>query len=174
MLHRAPDRHHCAVELPPSQGCEPHYALLPETGTPAPEMQSVVDKLAELRAKPLHTQTADEACAQPTPADAVAAVMADTGVDARPAADIATSDIAIPGPAGDITAWVFTPPGDGPFPVIVYYHGGGRVIADIDTYDASARALSLGVGAVVVSSHYRQGPEDVFPAAHDDAYAAYV
>ncbi len=141
---------------------------------PAPEMQSVLDKLAELGAKPLHTLTVEQARAQPTPADAVAAVMADKGIDAGPAADIATSDIAVPGPAGDITARVYTPPGDGPFPVIVYYHGGGWVIADIDTYDASARALSLGVGAVVVSSHYRQGPEDVFPAAHDDAYAAYV
>lgn len=141
---------------------------------PAPEMQSVLDKLAELGAKPLHTLSVDQARSQPTPADAVAAVMVDKGIDAGPAANIATRDIPIPGPAGDIKARVYTPPGDGPFPMIVYYHGGGWVIADIDTYDASARALSLGVGAVVVSSHYRQGPEVVFPAAHDDAYAAYV
>ena len=149
-------------------------AAAQEMATPAPEMQFVLEKLAELGAKPLHTLTVDQARAQPTPADAVAAVMADKGIDAGPASEIVTSDIVIPGPAGDIKARVYTPPGDGPFPVIVYYHGGGWVIADIDTYDASARALSLGVGAVVVSSHYRQGPEDVFPAAHDDAYAAYV
>ena len=149
-------------------------AAAQEMATPAPEMQFVLEKLAELGAKPLHTLTVDQARAQPTPADAVAAVMADKGIDAGPAAEIVTSDIVIPGPAGDIKARVYTPPGNGPFPVIVYYHGGGWVIADIDTYDASARALSLGVGAVVVSSHYRQGPEDVFPAAHDDAYAAYV
>ena len=149
-------------------------AAAQDMATPAPEMQSVLDKLAELSAKQLHTLTVDQARAQPTPADAVAAVMVDKGIDAGPAAEIGTSDIVIPGPAGDIKARVYTPPGDGPFPVIVYYHGGGWVIADIDTYDASARALSHGVGAVVVSSHYRQGPEDVFPAAHDDAYAAYV
>ena len=149
-------------------------AAAQEQAAAAPEMQSVLDKLAELGAKPLHTLTVDEARAQPTPADAVAAVMADQGIDAGPAGDIAARDITLPGPAGDIAARVYTPAGDGPFPVIVYYHGGGWVIADLDTYDASARALALGVGAVVVASHYRQGPEDVFPAAHDDAYAAYV
>ena len=141
---------------------------------PAPEMQAVLDKLAELGANPLHTLTVEEARAQPTPADAVAAVMVDMGIDAGPAGDIATRDFTIPGPAGDIMARVYTPAGDGPFPVIVYYHGGGWVIADLDTYDASARALSLGADAVVVAPHYRQGPENVFPAAHDDAYAAYV
>ncbi len=146
----------------------------PAMATPAPEMQAVLDKLAALGAKPLHTLTVEQARAQPTPADAVAALMTDKGIDAGPAAAIETRDIDIPGPAGDIKARVYTPAGDGPFPVIVYFHGGGWVIADIDTYDASARALSLGVGAVVVSSHYRQGPENVFPAAHDDAYAAYV
>ena len=149
-------------------------AAAQEMAKPAAEMQTVLDKLAELGAKPLHSLTVDQARAQPTPADAVAAVMADKGIDPGPAAAIATRDIVIPGPASDIKARVYIPPGDGPFPVIVYYHGGGWVIADLDTYDASARALSLGVGAVVVSSHYRQGPEDVFPAAHDDAYAAYV
>ena len=142
--------------------------------TPAPGMQAVLDKLAALGANPLHTLSVEQARAQPTPADAVAALMADKGIDAGPAAEIATRDIVIPGPAGDIMARVYTPAGEGPFPIIVYFHGGGWVIADIDTYDASAQALSLGTGAVVVSSHYRQGPENVFPTAHDDAYAAYV
>jgi acetyl esterase/lipase len=47
------------------------------------------------------------------------------------------------------------------------------VIADIDTYDGLARALALGADVVVLSCHYRQAPEDIFPAAHVDAYAAY-
>ncbi|WP_230426407.1 alpha/beta hydrolase [Paragemmobacter aquarius] len=152
----------------------------PETGTaqamatPSPEMQTVLDALKALGAKPLHTLTVEEARAQPTPADAVAVVMKDKGIDAGPAAEIKMRDVAIPGPGGEIKARIYTPPGAGPFPVIVYYHGGGWVIANLDTYDASARRLSVGAKAIVVSSHYRQGPEDVFPAAHEDAYAAYV
>ena len=111
---------------------------------PAPEMQAVLDKLAELGAKPLHTLTVEEARAQPTPADAVAAVMVDMGIDAGPAGDIATRDFTIPGPAGDIMARVYTPAGDGPFPVIVYYHGGGWVIADMDVYDSTLMTLRPG------------------------------
>ena len=164
-------------------------ALLPLTGAaettntaapveqiakPTTEMQVVLDALKALGAKPIHSQTVEQVRAQPTPADAVAAVMKDKGIKPGPEADIATSDMMIKGAAGDIPARVYTPPGEGPFPVIVYFHGGGWVIANIDTYDASARSLALGAKAVVVSSHYRQGPEDVFPAAHDDAYAAYV
>ena len=140
---------------------------------PTPEMQAVLDQLAALGARPLHTLTVAEARAQATPADAVAAVMAARRVDPGPAAAIRTRDIVIPGPAGDIKARVYTPDGPGPFPVVVYYHGGGWVIADLDTYDGSARALALGANAVVLSAHYRQGPEDIFPAAHVDAYAAY-
>lgn len=58
-------------------------------------------------------------------------------------------------------------------PGIVYYHGGGWVIATIDTYDASARALAEQSGAVVVSVEYRKGPEFKYPTAHNDAFAAY-
>ena len=75
--------------------------------------------------------------------------------------------------ADPIAVRIYTPKGAGPFPVVVYYHGGGWVIADLDTYDASPRALANLANAVVVSSHYRQGPEHKFPAAHQDAFAAY-
>lgn len=68
---------------------------------------------------------------------------------------------------------IYTPSGSGPFPVVVYYHGGGWVIANLDTYDASPRAMANLANAVVVSSHYRQGSEHKFPAAHQDAFAAY-
>lgn len=79
----------------------------------------------------------------------------------------------IDGPDGNIKIRIYSPKGPGPFPMIVYYHGGGFVIADLDVYDATPRALSNATGAVVVSAHYRQGPEKKFPAAHDDAFAAY-
>jgi acetyl esterase/lipase len=140
---------------------------------PGPQMQAVLDQLAALGAKPLHTLTIEAARAQATPADAVTAVMTARHISAGPAAALQAHDILIPGPTGDIKARVYTPAGAGPFPVVVYYHGGGWVIADIDTYDASARALALGADVVVLSAHYRQAPEDIFPAAHVDAYAAY-
>ena len=66
--------------------------------TPAAEMQTVREKLVELGAKPLHTLTVEQARAQPTPADAVAAVMADKGIVAGPAAAISTRDFLIPSP----------------------------------------------------------------------------
>lgn len=78
----------------------------------------------------------------------------------------------IPSPAGGILARVYTPPGTGPFPVLVYFHGGGWVIANLDTYDSSCRALADAAHFVVVSVAYRQAPEHKFPAAANDAYAA--
>jgi acetyl esterase/lipase len=74
-----------------------------------------------------------------------------------------------------LPARVYTPKdaGTGPLPVVLYFHGGGWVVSDIDAYDASARSLANETGAIVVSAHYRQGPEHKFPAAHDDAFAAY-
>ena len=60
-----------------------------------------------------------------------------------------------------------------PMPVIVYYHGGGWVLADVNTYDAAPRLLSKQLNAIVVSVEYRHAPEFKFPAQHDDAFAAY-
>ena len=57
--------------------------------------------------------------------------------------------------------------------MLVYFHGGGWVIATVDTYDSSARALTNLARCVVVSVEYRKAPEHKVPAAHDDAFAAY-
>lgn len=86
----------------------------------------------------------------------------------------ALSHKVIPGPGGPLLLRVYTPVGGSATrPVIVYYHGGGWVIANLDTYDASARGLTNATNAVVVSVAYRQAPEHPFPAAADDAFAAY-
>ena len=84
-----------------------------------------------------------------------------------------TEDIVIPGAAGSNPARVYRPQGEGPFPLILYFHGGGWVIADLDTYDATPRSIAAQSNAIVVSAHYRQAPEHRLPAAHDDAFAAW-
>lgn len=137
------------------------------------DMKAVMSKLTELGAKPLETLTPEEARSQPTPGDAVMAVRKEKGKPVDPIKLKDVKDVQIEGAAGQIPGRIYTPEGEGPFPVILYFHGGGWVIADLDTYDASARALAKGADAIVVSSHYRQAPEHKFPAAHDDAFAAY-
>ncbi|MGH6608715.1 MAG: alpha/beta hydrolase [Burkholderiaceae bacterium] len=82
-------------------------------------------------------------------------------------------DRPIPGADGPIMARIYTPSGTGPFPVIVYFHGGGWVIADRVVYDGGARGLAKHADAVVVSADYRLAPENPFPAAWDDALAVY-
>ncbi|HEV7203878.1 MAG TPA: alpha/beta hydrolase [Jatrophihabitans sp.] len=67
---------------------------------------------------------------------------------------------------------VYRPEGDGPFPTIVYFHGGGFVIGDRDTHDGVCRQECRDIGAVVVSVDYRLAPEHRFPAAVRDCYAA--
>jgi acetyl esterase len=78
----------------------------------------------------------------------------------------------IPGPAGDLPVRVYTPVGRGPFPLVVFFHGGGWVLGDLDTHDPFCRALCAGAGCAVVSVGYRLAPEHRFPAATDDALTA--
>jgi acetyl esterase len=82
------------------------------------------------------------------------------------------TDRDVPGPAGPVPVRVYRPSGDAPKPVIVYFHGGGWVLGSLDTHDGTCRRLADGVDAVVVSVDYRMGPEDRFPAAVDDSFAA--
>jgi acetyl esterase len=78
----------------------------------------------------------------------------------------------IPGPAGEIPIRIYTPDGIGPFGVLVFLHGGGWVICDLDTHDAPARYLCKHGNCVVVSVDYRLAPEHKFPAGVDDCWAA--
>lgn len=137
-------------------------------------MKAVLTELKSLGGKPIETLSAEEAREQPTPADAVKALLKAQGKSAAPEPVGKIENANIAGPGGSIPIRIYSPNGDGPFPVIVYYHGGGWVIATIDTYDASPRALSNAAKAVVVAVEYRKGPEHKFPAAHEDAYIAYA
>ncbi len=137
-----------------------------------PQMQRVLAAHAAFGAPAPNTVSPQEARLGPTPADAVKQVLIAQGKDTSPQPVGRVEPLMIPGPAGDIEARRYTPEGDGPFPVLVYFHGGGWVIADLDTYDSSARALAVAAECIVVSCHYRQAPEHPYPAAHTDAVAA--
>ena len=84
----------------------------------------------------------------------------------------AVEDRTIPGPAGEIPVRIYRPSAATGLPVLVYFHGGGWVICDLETHDPTCRAISNGADCVVVSVDYRLAPEHKFPAAADDAYAA--
>jgi acetyl esterase len=81
-------------------------------------------------------------------------------------------DLRIPHPEGPIPIRVYTPAGDGPFPCLIYFHGGGWVVCNPDTHDTACRAIARRAGAVVVAVDYRLSPEYKFPAAVEDGYAA--
>ena len=77
----------------------------------------------------------------------------------------------VPGPGGDLRAKVFQPEGEGPFPTLIWFHGGGWVIGSLDENEATCRILCNQTGAVVLAVDYRLAPENPFPAAAEDAYA---
>lgn len=85
-------------------------------------------------------------------------------------------DRTIPGPAGapELPVRVYAPSAEPGLPVTVFFHGGGFCIGDLETHDAVARILAREAECVVVSVAYRLAPENPFPAAHEDAYAAYT
>jgi len=151
------------------------FAAAPATPPKADaSMQKVLDALAALGGKPIETLTPQEARQQPTPADAVKKVLTDMRKSTAPDAGVTVKQMTVKGPAGDFPVHIYTPEGKGPFPVMVYYHGGGFVIADTKVYDASPRALAKMAKSIIVSADYHRAPENKFPAAPGDAYAAYT
>ncbi len=82
------------------------------------------------------------------------------------------ADRKITGPGGEIPIRLYYPQGNSPYPVVVYFHGGGWVIGNLDTHHALCHALSKTSGCLVVAVDYRLAPENPYPAAIEDAYAA--
>jgi acetyl esterase len=88
--------------------------------------------------------------------------------------ELRVEDRAIPGPAGPLGIRIYWPSTDpaGNAPVVLFFHGGGFVVGDLDTHDGTAREHAVGADAIVVSVDYRLAPEHPYPAAVEDAWAA--
>lgn len=128
-----------------------------------PQAAALLQQLEELGGPALHELT-------PAEARKAMAAMVEVRGNPEPVAEI--RDEAVPGPGGEIPVRVYTPQGEGPFPALVYYHGGGWVIGDRDMVEPACTRLANRAGAVVVSVDYRLAPEHKFPAAVIDAFAA--
>jgi acetyl esterase len=128
-----------------------------------PQAQVLLDQMAAYEAPEMSTLTPEAVRANMR---AMVGMLGEVEAVAR------VADRTIPGPDGPIPVRVYTPAGTGPFPMLVFIHGGGWVIGDIETHDGLCRSLCNGAGCVVVSVDYRLAPEHRFPAAPEDCYAA--
>jgi acetyl esterase len=138
---------------------------------PADQMKAVLDELATFNAPPIETLSPHNARNSPTTTDAVISLLSKQGKPAMETIGNVSHQL-IPTAEGNLLSRIYLPQGQGPFPVLVYFHGGGWVIANLDTYDSSCRSLAKAANCAVVSVAYRQAPEYKFPAAAEDAYAA--
>ena len=167
------------IDLPGQRVIQPTSQEVPFGSMMKPQMRAVIQELLRLNPVPLYTLSTQEARSKPTFKDAVNSLLDKNGI-APPQANVTKGERMIPG-AGDvpIRVVIYTPNDASPTaapadrPVIVYYHGGGWVIGSPEVYEYSTLALAQNTGAVVVSVDYRLAPENKFPTAHEDAYAAY-
>jgi len=130
-----------------------------------PQARALIERLAAAGAPPLYTLSAPEARrAYRESRAALAAVPVEVGE---------IRELSIPGPAGALRARLYRPrSGEGSLPGVVYFHGGGFIYGDIDTHDGVCRGIAQSVPCAVVSVDYRLAPENKFPAAAEDAFAA--
>ena len=129
-----------------------------------PQVQALLKQIADSGAKPYHQVSVDEA----RRAFATRAMLPPSTV-----AVAKVEDRFIAGVDGNrIGLRIYTPPGTGPFALLVYFHGGGWVVGNLDSHDSVCRELCGRANLVVVSVDYRLAPEHRFPAAVDDCLAA--
>jgi acetyl esterase len=129
-----------------------------------PQLVPLIDAMASTPdAKPTHEQSPEEARVG----------YRALGAMFGPGEEVASvDDRSIPGPSGEIPVRIYTPEGTGPFAVLVFFHGGGFVIGDLESHDKECRALTNRAGCTTVAVDYRLAPEHPFPAAAEDCYAA--
>jgi cation diffusion facilitator CzcD-associated flavoprotein CzcO/acetyl esterase/lipase len=130
-----------------------------------PDVALVLEVMAAMDLPPLETLPVGDA----------RALMAASAAIRPPSPEVGeVTDGVMPGPDGDLPYRLYRPaaPPDSPRPIVVYFHGGGWVLGDLDSDDPLCRDLCARSGAVVVSVNYRHAPEARFPAAAQDAFAA--
>lgn len=163
----------------------PAFAQTPATSSSAqamdpttkadPDMAKVLSALKALEPKPIETLEPSEARKQPSGTDAVKKVIKDEKLDVKPHAGLSVSNQRF-ADMGNLRLRWYVPENsnkDSNLPIVVFFRGGGWVIADLDVYDATPSALARKLGAAVVSVDYPLAPEHKFPAAHDEAIEAY-
>ena len=159
-----------------AQTAAPAAATMTATAPkPDADMAEVMAVLAGLNGKPIETLEPAEARKQPTPTDAVMKIVKDKKLDAKPHEGLKVSNQRF-ADMGNLKLRWYVPENatkESNLPIIVFFRGGGWVIADLDVYDATPSALARKTGAAVVSVDYPMGPENRFPAAHDEAIEAY-
>ena len=136
-----------------------------------PQAKALIDLIAERKLPPMHTLT---------PVDARAFYRDRRALTQPPAPEVGeVRELVAEGPHGAIPLRLYRPAGRSgagiastATPVLVYFHGGGWTIGDLDTHDVLCRELANGSQCAVVSVDYRMGPEDRFPAAAEDCLAA--
>jgi len=129
-------------------------------------LAQVLQMMANPAAKPMHEGSPEEGRA------AYLALTHGTRTPEQIAPVASVADALVDGAAGPLKARIYRPEGAGPFPTVVYFHGGGYVIGDLDTHDNMCRDVCRGARAVVVAVDYRLAPEHPFPAGIEDAIAA--
>jgi acetyl esterase len=125
-----------------------------------PEIQTVLDEMNAAPGPPPHEIPVDQA--RLNHADEAARLCG----DGEPVAEVRDHKV------GGVPVRTFKPEGDGPFPIVVYLHGGGWIMGTLDSYDSLLRALANASGAIVAGVEYRLAPEHRYPAALDDSLSA--
>jgi Esterase/lipase len=128
-----------------------------------PQVRVLLEQIKKFQAQPLSSL-------EPAVARQSMQMLANFTKPAEPVASV--KDITIPGPNGTIPIRIYTPFGSGPFPLFIFFHGGGWVLGDLDSYDDLCYQLTNKAGAIVISVAYRLAPEHKFPEAPQDCYAA--
>lgn len=132
-----------------------------------PQAKDFLDRLAQAQLPPIQEQTVAQARAQMN--------LSTQFLGSLPRV-AGVQDRRIPGPGDEIRVRIITPEraGPGPLPVLLYFHGGGWVLGNLESHEGVCRAIANAAGLIVVVVDYRLAPEHRFPAAVEDAYAAAV
>lgn len=137
------------------------------------EMQKVLDAYASMSLPDSEPLTLRAIRRHPSPADAVTKALLDQGKTRVSDPAVTKKTLMIPVQDGTIPIHVFTPKGIGPYPALLYFHGGGFVAGDTAGYETSPRSIAQVAEIVVVSVDYRLAPEHPFPAALADVLTAF-